>query len=186
MKKFLAVKRTYVLLNVFWLACFAALPAAGASYQPSVPGVKNTDRARAVLPDKNAQQGFSYRFQEKIEYTDQFNVYIVGQHCYRGGPVRFSVPEEHFVISIGDQEYEVFGRSVWDRFYTDSRWNFILSKLQLGYWVVELQGDACADVVLDTRYKTAELLKQARGSDVAVKVLNKADDMIGAFVLQIR
>ena len=186
MKKFLAVKRKYVLLSVFWLACLAALPAGAGSYQPSVPGIKNTDRARAVPPDQTAQQGFSYRFQEKVAYTDQFNAYVVGQHCYRGGPVRFYVPEEHFVIRIGDQEYEVSGRSVWDRFYTDSRWNFILSKLQLGFCVVELQGDTCADVVLDTRYKTAELLKQARGSDVTVKVINKADDMIGAFVLQIR
>lgn len=186
MNNYLAVKCSYVFLSMFLLACSVMPEAAASGYQPMAPAVKNTDRARPVPADKHAEQGFSYRFSETVEYSDKFNVYLVGQHCYRGGPVRFSVPAEHFVISIGNQTYEIFGRSVWDRFYTASHWNPILSKLQLEYWVIALQRDACADVILDTRYKTAELLRQARGSDVLVKVFDDADEMIGTFWLQLR
>ncbi len=142
------------------------------------------DRADADMgPEVITESGFSYRFRKQISIQPGQNIYTVGQHCYRGDPVRFSVPAERFTLMAGDLKHDVFGRSVWNRFYVDSRWNFILNSFDAGYWVVALEGDACADVILDIRYETARLLQEVRGLDVAVGVHDKRGILIGTFSL---
>ena len=76
---------------------------------------------------------------------------------------------------------QIFGRSVWDKFYVDSRWNFILNWLDYGYWVVALNQDTCADIILNTRYKTAELLQQSREKQFPVSVWDNLGIIIASF-----
>ncbi len=132
----------FLVLSIFLLS-FSAQEEKYA-YQPTSPSVKNIDRARVVVDDGNLQEGFSYTFKDEVIYTPQYNTYVVGQHCYRGKPVRFNIPRERFTFYIDNEEYHApwAGGSVWHRFHTGAKLNFLLIWIDSAYSVVELKQSA--------------------------------------------
>ncbi len=157
-------------------------------YQPISPSVRNDDRARVVLDDRHLKEGFSYIFENAIIYTPMYTTYVVGQHCYRGKPIRFDIPREKFTFILDNEEYHPpwgGGRSVWHRFHTDSRLNFLLIWLGLGYSVVELNQSACADVVLDTRYHLGDMLKKVKRTNIPILVHDNSGKKVGQFTLKV-
>ena len=159
------------------------------AYQPTSPSVKNIDRARVIIKDENLPEGFSYIFQNVVNYIPNNNTYVVGQHCYRGDSIRFDIPREIFTFYIDNEEYIPpwgGGGSVWHRFHTDARLNFLLIWIDSAYSVVELNQSACADIVLNTRYHLEERLKKARNTNVPIVVHNDSGEKVGEFTLKIR
>lgn len=75
------------------------------AYQPTSPPIKNTDRARVVLDDSHLPKGFSYTFVDRVNYDPKYNTYVVGQHCYRGEPIRFDIPRENFTFFIENDPF---------------------------------------------------------------------------------
>ncbi|MBW2520452.1 MAG: hypothetical protein JRD88_08885 [Deltaproteobacteria bacterium] len=176
-----------LVLCIFFLSCLSH--AGKYAYQPTSPSVKNTARARTVLDDSDLPEGFSYTFVNKVNYSPQYNTYVVGQHCYRGGPIRFDIPREEFTFYIDNKEYHPpwgGGGSVWHRFHTGARLNFLLVWLDSAYSVVELSQSACADVVLDTRYHVGKLLKNVQSMNVPVVVHSDSGKKIGEFILEVK
>ncbi len=150
--------------------------------------INNVEYTRTIPIDKRAPQGFSYTFKERIIYHPYYNSYIVGQHCYRGDPIRFDIPREEFIFYIDGKKYKPpygGGRSVWHKFFKGAKLNFLLMWIDSAYSVVELEQDACADVVLDTRYHLEEKLKQATNRNVKVVVYDSLKNKVGEFTLTI-
>lgn len=182
------IKKVSVLVLSIFLLSFST-QAEKWAYQHTSPSVKNIDRARVVVDDGNLQEGFSYIFKDEVIYNPQYNTYVVGQHCYRGKPVRFDIPRETFTFYIDNEEYHPpwgGGGSVWHRFYTDAKLNFLLIWIDSAYSVVELNQSACADVVLSTRYHLEEKLKKAQSMNIPIVVHDGSGNKVGEFTLKIR
>jgi hypothetical protein len=176
-------KVSVIFLSMFLLSSLAQ--AERYAYQSTSPSIKNIDRARVVV-DGNLQEGFSYMFKNEVIYTPQYNTYVVGQHCYRGKPIRFNIPRERFIFYIDNEEYHSTSGSVWHRFHTGAKLNFLLKWIDSAYSVVELNQSACADVVLDTRYHLEEKLRKTQGKNIRVIVHDGSGNKVGEFTLKIR
>jgi hypothetical protein len=176
----------FFVLSIFLLSSSAQ--AERYAYQPTSPSIKNIDRARVVVDDGNLQEGFSYMFKDEVIYTPQYNTYVVGQHCYRGKTIRFNIPRERFTFYIDNEEYHSMsaGGSVWHRFHTGAKLNFLLKWIDSAYSVVELNQSACADVVLDTRYHLEEKLRKTQSTNIRVVVHDGSGNKVGEFTLKIR
>ena len=182
-------KRSVSILAVSMLLITCLAQAERYAYQTTSPAVKNIDRARVIVEDEHLQQGFSYILQDEVRYTPQHNTYVVGQHCYRGDSIRFDIPREKFTFYIDNEEYHPpwgSGGSVWHRFHTGGRLNFLLIWIDSAYSVVELDHSACADIVLDTRYHVEEKLRKANNPNVPIVVRDRSGRKVGEFNLKIR
>lgn len=145
----------------------------------------NKEIAHPIPIDRSKKIGFEYTFVDTLKYYREFNSYTVGEHCYRGNPILFEVPAEKFILQLNETEYGAFGRSIWDRYYVPSKWNFLLNLLHGGIWMVKLNQDSCTDIVLDTRYQIEKVLNSFSGTHISVSVKSSSGDSIGKFVLHI-
>ncbi len=183
-------KISAVLFSLLYIT-FVSFSSQAAKYthQEKSSSVKNVDRAWTVPVDKNAKQGFSYTFKEKIIYSPKRNLYVVGLHCYRGKPIRFHIPHEKFTFYIDKKEYKPLqdrGGSVWHRFHNGAWSNIFLIWIDSAYSVVALEQDSCAEVVLNTKYDVKEMLTKANDKNVLVTVYDSFDKKVGEFTLTIK